>query len=238
MTSYRNTYALTLRRDDIGDDDRRYTLYARELGKVSAVAVGARKIKSKLAGHLEPFRVFSCVLAQTDRRSTLTAASTVERYRRLPADLARLNAGGRCLRLADELTREAAPDERLFRLLVATLRALERATTSAVVALLPEVFTLKLLALLGYAPQLATCVVCRTAVVPEGNRFAPGLGGLVCGKCTLPPGVDGVVVSSSVIKLLRVSLTLPWSQLIKLRAVGSTAASFSSVVQQFLAYHR
>ena len=238
MTSYRQTYALTLRRDDVGDDDRRYTLYARELGKVSAVAVGARKIKSKLAGHLEPFGVFSCVLAQTDRRSTLTAASTVERYRRLPVDLALLNAGGRCLRLADELTREAAPDERLFRLLVATLRALETNPPPPVVSLLPEVFTLKLLALLGYAPQLATCVVCRTAVVPDGNRFAPGLGGLVCGRCTPPPGVEGIAVSSSVIKLLRASLTLAWSQLLKLRAAGSTAASFSAVVQQFLAYHR
>lgn len=238
MTSYRNTYALTLRRDDSGDDDRRYTLYARDLGKVSAVATGARKIKSKLAGHLEPFRVFTCVLAQTDRRNTLTAVSTVERYRRLSGDLALLRAGGSCLRLADELTREAAPDERLFRLLVATLRSLETNPTPAVVALVPDIFTLKLLALLGYAPQLAQCMVCHAAVVPDGNRFTPALGGLVCARCTLPPGVDGIAVSSSVIKLLRASLQLSWSQLLKLRAVGSTAASFTTVVRQFLTYHR
>jgi DNA repair protein RecO (recombination protein O) len=52
--SFRVT-AIVLRHSDWGEADRLLTLFTREMGKLRAVAKGARKMRSRKAGHLEPF---------------------------------------------------------------------------------------------------------------------------------------------------------------------------------------
>ncbi len=47
--------AVVLRHLDWGEADRLLTLFTREAGKLRAVAKGARKVRSRKAGHLEPF---------------------------------------------------------------------------------------------------------------------------------------------------------------------------------------
>ena len=49
------TIAFVLKREDVFEADRLYHLYAEDFGKIRATAGGVRKIRAKLAGHLEPF---------------------------------------------------------------------------------------------------------------------------------------------------------------------------------------
>ena len=56
MATYQ-TEAIVLKREDIFEADRLYHLYTEEFGKVRVIAGGVRKIKAKLAGHLEPFNL-------------------------------------------------------------------------------------------------------------------------------------------------------------------------------------
>lgn len=51
------TEALVLDKEPIGDQDMRVILFTRDLGRVSAKATSARKITSKLNGHLEPLNL-------------------------------------------------------------------------------------------------------------------------------------------------------------------------------------
>jgi len=46
--------AIVLEKRQSGDCDNRYAIFTRRFGKMTAKAKSARKIKSKLAGHLEP----------------------------------------------------------------------------------------------------------------------------------------------------------------------------------------
>lgn len=46
--------AIVLKKLPLGDCDNRYVLFTRRFGKMAAKAKSARKITSKLAGHLEP----------------------------------------------------------------------------------------------------------------------------------------------------------------------------------------
>lgn len=48
------TKAIVLKKQQIGDLDNRYTLFTEHFGKIIVNAKSARKIISKLAGHLEP----------------------------------------------------------------------------------------------------------------------------------------------------------------------------------------
>lgn len=54
MATYQ-TNAIVLKRENIFEADRVYYLYTEDFGKARAIAGGVRKIKAKLAGHLEPF---------------------------------------------------------------------------------------------------------------------------------------------------------------------------------------
>ena len=47
--------AVVLRHSDWGEADRLLTLFTREMGKLRVVAKGVRKLRSRKAGHLEPF---------------------------------------------------------------------------------------------------------------------------------------------------------------------------------------
>lgn len=54
MAAYQ-TRAVVLKRENVFEADRAYYLYTEDFGKARAMAVGIRKIKAKLTGHLEPF---------------------------------------------------------------------------------------------------------------------------------------------------------------------------------------
>ena len=49
------TNAIVLKRENIFEADRVYTLYTEDFGKIRTIAGGVRKITAKLIGHLEPF---------------------------------------------------------------------------------------------------------------------------------------------------------------------------------------
>src|SRR5512141_2110255 len=79
--------AVVLRHMDWGEADRLLTLYTREHGKVRAVAKGARRIKSRKAGHLEPFTKVVLQLAQGRDLLIVTQADTLEAPLSIGADL-------------------------------------------------------------------------------------------------------------------------------------------------------
>lgn len=56
MATYQ-TNAIILKRENIFEADRLYHLYTEDFGKIKTIAGSARKINSKLAGHLEPFNL-------------------------------------------------------------------------------------------------------------------------------------------------------------------------------------
>ncbi len=79
--------AVVLRHSDWGEADRLLTLYTRERGKVRAIAKGARRIRSRKAGHLEPFTRVTLQLAKGRDLLIVTQADTLDAYLPLGANL-------------------------------------------------------------------------------------------------------------------------------------------------------
>ena len=77
--------AVVLRHSDWGEADRILTLYTRERGKVRAIAKGARKIRSRKAGHLEPFTRVTLQLAKGHDLLIVTQADTLDYLKKYPA---------------------------------------------------------------------------------------------------------------------------------------------------------
>ena len=72
------TNAIVLRRINYADADRIYTLLTCDFGKISAIAKGVRKIKSRKAGHLDLGCIAKVSLAQGKNLFILTQAETVQ----------------------------------------------------------------------------------------------------------------------------------------------------------------
>jgi len=71
--------AVVLRHSDWGEADRLLWLFTREQGKVRAIAKGARKLRSRKAGHIEPFTRVTLQLATGRDLYIVTQAETLER---------------------------------------------------------------------------------------------------------------------------------------------------------------
>jgi DNA repair protein RecO (recombination protein O) len=189
------TDALILRSVDVFESSRVYTLYTRDLGKVSALGKGARRLKSPFQSALDLLSVCDIVLLHkgTDALDLLTEAVLVERFAAFGRDLGALYAGFYVGELLSELTHPHDPHPRLFDAAVVTLRHLgDPELRSRRVAR----FELACLRELGVMPALERCVGCGDLVDEQGEAVAFGLatGGVLCPRCR--PGQSFVATLS------------------------------------------
>jgi DNA repair protein RecO (recombination protein O) len=173
--------AVVLRSMRFGEADRILHLYTPNRGRVSAIAKGVRRTRSRFGGRLEPF--FRVRLILHEGRSdllTVTGAETVEGFPRLREDAAALDTAARACDAVSRLFEHAEPHPPVFNLLCNELALLDddhrRATLANQLA-----FRLKLLVAAGFAPQLAACASCGEREHLVG--FSGAAGGVVCGSC-------------------------------------------------------
>jgi DNA repair protein RecO (recombination protein O) len=175
------TEAVVLRSIRYGEADRVLHLYTPDRGRVGAVAKGARRLKSRLGGRLEPLARVRLVMHEgRGELCTVTQADTVNahaalRDHRAPLDRA-VQACDTVLRLLDSTD----PNRPAYNLLCNELALLdadpEAATRSHALA-----FRMKLLLAAGFAPELASCASCGER--HDLGGFSPSAGGVTCAGC-------------------------------------------------------
>ena len=177
--------AVVLRHFDWGEADRLLWLYTREQGKIRALAKGVRKLRSRKAGHLEPFTRVNLLLAKGRDILLITQAETVDAYLALREDLVRVGYASYVVELLDRFTYEEGQNLSLFRLLVDTLARLNR-DDSGVNRISPvavRYYEIRLLDLLGFRPHLFECARCGNPIRAEAQYFSSAQGGVLCPSC-------------------------------------------------------
>ena len=179
------TEAVVLRSMRYGEADRILHLYTPARGRVSAIAKGVRRARSRFGGRLEPF--FRLRIELHEGRSellTVTGAQTVEGYPRLRGDARALDAAARACDAVGRLFETSEPHPGVFNLLCRQLALLdERASGVQVPSAWSSAlaFRLKLLLAAGLAPQLGACASCGEQEHLVG--FSGAAGGVVCSAC-------------------------------------------------------
>lgn len=198
------TRALVLRGSDVFETSKVLVLFTRDLGKVSALAKGARRLKSPFQAALDLLSDCDIVLLHkgSDALDLLTEASLTERFDALRHDLSALYAGYYVAELLSELTDHHDPHPRLFDAAVVTLRHLGDPARRA-----HRLFRFELAVLreLGHMPSLDSCAHCGVEVDARGEAVAFGLalGGVLCPDCR--PGQPHVAtLSGSTLDALRI----------------------------------
>ncbi len=181
MSGAVKTEAIVLRSIRYGEADRILHLYTPGRGRVSAIAKGVRRARSRFGARLEPF--FHIRLVLHEGRSellTVTAADTVAAHAGLREHAASLDAAARACDAVLRLFETADPHPEVFTLLGNELTLLAGDPTQARPAN-GLAFRLKLLLAAGIVPQLAACTTCGELEHLRG--FSASAGGVVCSSC-------------------------------------------------------
>ena len=224
------TQAIVLRHRRFGEADRIVTLLTPARGKLDAVAKGALRPRSKLAGHLEPLTHVEVVLAHGRSLGIITQAETVEPFVVLRDDLDRLSAALYLLELADRFTVEHAEADAVYvRLLTALLR-LARGDGQQLVT---RRFELDLLDATGFRPQWRGCAACGGEVTPEGVAWSPLAGGVLCSSCRTTHA-EAASIDVGVLKVLRLIQEAPYEEAARVRLGQRVAAGMEGVMHDLM----
>jgi DNA repair protein RecO (recombination protein O) len=180
------TEAVVLRSMRYGEADRILQVYTPNRGRVSAIAKGVRRARSRFGGRLEPFFRLQLDLHEgKGELLTVTGAETVAGHARLRGDARALDAAARACDAVGRLFETGEPHPGVFNLLCRYLALLDeqpagggRSPVGRAGAL---AFRLKLLLAAGLAPQLGACACCGEREHLVG--FSGAAGGVVCGAC-------------------------------------------------------
>lgn len=189
--------ALILRTYKLGEADRIVVFLTRDRGKKRGVAKGARRVRSKFIGALEPMTRASIAYYEREQRD-LVRINYVEPTRS-PLSAATGEALGHVgyfAELIDEWAPEAHADERLYRLGSSMTDAI---AGGAAVEPLARYFEYWILRLGGVYPSLAACAGCGEPFV-DGAVMPPRDDLFVCRVCA-PSG--GTTVGGEALRFLR-----------------------------------
>ena len=203
-----NTEGIILKYRDIGEYDRIYTVLTVEHGKIEAWAQGVRKPKSKLVAHLQPLYFCDFMFARGRRFDRVAQVKVLNRFPDLWADLEKLSQASYAVSLVDLVLRPGTKEHAVFDILRTTMTLLEQGDGS-----LGMLFSLKLLRVTGFSPELHHCVLCKKIVEGLSRPFNAMRGGVMCVDCVAKEGSESFPVSSLTLDTLELILDSPLSRL-------------------------
>ncbi len=226
------TNGIILARTNYGEADRILRILTPEHGKISAIAKGSRRVKSKAGGHLE--LLGEVALSLNSGRGSLelvTSARLVWYPHDLTADYTRLGSAFMVARAADKLTEPEHPTPGLYELVRGALEVINAGPPADLFELW---FKLRLASTLGYRPDLSGCVACGEHNAATAYLFSPERGGLACGS---DAGVTDIPITTAQIKFWRLLCDHDYGTISHITGAAEHASATLEACDQFYAYH-
>ncbi|QRN83072.1 DNA repair protein RecO [Chloroflexota bacterium] len=231
IRSYR-TQAIILGHIEYGEADRILKVFTFQKGKITAIAKGVRRIRSRKAGHLEPFTRVTLLLAKGRNMDIVTQAETVDNYSGLREDLQRIGYASYVVEVLDRFTYEEGQNVAIFRLLANTLKRLEAHPNPATVV---HYYELRLLDLVGFRPQLFECVDCGKPVQAVDQFFSPLAGGVACPHCgRARPEAWSIGVDT--LRYFRHLQRSNWDQVAGIEIPSAIEPVLADLIQRYISY--
>lgn len=154
----RKAKGLVVRAVDYGERDRILTVYTEEYGLITVTAHGSRSVKSRTMVATELFCYSDFLLTFRSDRYTVREVSLIENFFPLRVDIVKMSLACYFCEVLAHVGTENMPDAEMLRLGLNCLYALanDRAPHDVVKA----AFEIRASALLGFMPDIRTCVRC------------------------------------------------------------------------------
>lgn len=225
--------AVVLRHVDWGEADRILTLFSLEMGKLRALAKGVRKLRSRKAGHLEPFTRVSLQLARARDLPIITQAETMDAFAALREELLMPTYAAYVVELLDRFTYEEGENRGLYRLIINTLSRLSAGHNPDLVI---HYYELRLLDLAGFRPHLFHCANCGREIQAQNQFFSAEHGGVLCPDCG--KGFPGIwPVSINALKYMRHFQRSTYAEASRALIAAPVYREIENLLQYYITYH-
>ncbi|MDZ7641040.1 MAG: DNA repair protein RecO [Desulfurivibrio sp.] len=230
------TSAVVLGVSSYGEADKIVTFYGRTTGKFSGIAKGANRSRIRFVNKLELFSLLELTY-EPGRRSSLVRIDQAELshpFAAIRRDYARYTTAALAGELVSRFSGEDDHDARIFSLLLWVLHAIADCRQPMVeLPPLAIFFETKLLALLGYCPDLQGCRRCGTlAATARPFHFSLGQSGLLCASCNRAD--HGLIpLSLGTVRLLARVLELAPDKLSRLRLPAANAREAAHLLKHY-----
>ncbi len=191
------TKGVVLHRTFVGEKDAIIKILTENSGVISASAKGVKSMKSKLSAGCSLFSYSDFLLTESKGRYIVASASLIEGFYGLSANIERLSYATYAAECAGSLSPHPDDSNLLIPLLLNTFYLFSNSQKD--LRLIKCVFELRLLCLLGYAPELYGCTLCGDT--DELCFFSPAEGGVVCRSCGNLP--DTQIITAHTLSAMR-----------------------------------
>jgi DNA repair protein RecO (recombination protein O) len=181
----RETEAIILKTFSLGEADRLVSFFGRSSGRMRGVAAGARRLKNRYGSTLEVLSHVQLWYVERETRDLvrIQQCELLESFHKAQSDYALSTGLAAVSEVAEQVLPEHETAESMFRLVLLTVREIERSGTWQ----LPlSYFVFWTVRLGGYLPQFDRCAKCATMFEERAAFHAPWEAGLLCEKCKRP----------------------------------------------------
>ena len=228
----KETDAIVLNCVEHGESDVIVTLFCQDVGRLTAIAKGAKKSKKRFVNKLELFSFLHITYQQKANRSLafLAEAELHTSFLHIRQDLELYSIASVVREFLLIGVRENEPDLHIFRLSLWALHNLDQKQPP--IALL-SLFLIRFYDYVGYRPNLQTCIHCNSLVTVQNSySFESTTGSIVCSNCN-PHLQKGLPLSHGTIKILRSAQDQPLERLHRLKISGSILYEAISLLQSY-----
>ncbi|MBN1230823.1 MAG: DNA repair protein RecO [Anaerolineales bacterium] len=224
---------VVLRYLEYGEADRIVTLYTRQLGKIRAIVKGARKIRSRKAGHLDLFTHVQLQLSTGRDLFIVTQAEALHTFPKLREDLTILAQASYVVELVDKFTYDEEENAATYRLLVDTL---ERLTIhDQQIPLVIRYYEMRLLDFMGFRPELKICVSNGEEITYQDQYFSSMQGGVICPECSA--NFEGLrPISKDALRYIRHLQRSSFQDALKARPEDKIFSEMETILQQYITF--
>ena len=176
-----NTQGIVLKAVRYKDNDLILTIFTRKLGKIAALAKGAKKNKSSLLSSSQLFSYSNYTLKKHGNMYRVNQSDTIKSFYDLSYDLEAFSYATYITKLVESSTLENQTNNRLFVLLAQTLYLYTLDNVDK--QFITRAFELKFLDYIGFKPIINRCVSCGEK---NSNNFVFNSyeGGILCESCS------------------------------------------------------
>ena len=229
------TEGIVLKSTEFEEADKIVTIYTKNYGKISAIAKGVRKIKSKFGSSLE-ILTHSIFLIYKGRNIDIVSQTEIlESFFSTSKEVIKFAFAVNCVEMVNKLTEEREINIGLFNLLKEVLHYLRKTDDPKLLTLS---FKWQTISLLGYRPSINHCCRCNKSVEDQKEMyFNIKEGGLLCNNCVAEDKEECINVSLYFVKLLRKILITHLSTISNATIPDNKIKELEKITNIYIGYH-
>ncbi|MDP5273102.1 DNA repair protein RecO [Chengkuizengella axinellae] len=223
---------IVIRTIDYGEGNKIIVIYTKEMGKVSVMARGAKKLKSRLSSVTQLFTYAQYTYYKTGKMGTLNDVETLKSFHELNLDIFKSTYASYLVELVDRMLEEQEGSAYIFEQLVASLEFIQDDKDPQIIT---HIFELKMLELAGYYPVLTECISCGSDL-NNSTFISASLGGTLCNKCSSKEQYVKKI-NARALKLLQVFQQMDIRRLGKINISDPIKNEIKMIMREFMDAH-